>query len=213
MNYKNFIRESDEILRGDVLLCYSNCEYEEAIEKTNSAYCHAALVLEEDLIAEAYIGGIRKVSLNELLAEYEYVTILRRPDIWSPKRINALEDFVERAIQLKAKFNLRGMKKFKSCRTFSETREKLESYFSGEYNPSSPEKSAYFCSEFVVAAFIYVGIIEEAASIVIEPSSTSPGDIGRNALFGHYWGYILSSEEFEIPEQDDFYYTKLLVYP
>lgn len=68
------------------------------------------------------------------------------------------------------------------------------------------ERGAYFCSELVVAAFIAVGVIAQSAAVVITPEVFSPGDLGKEATFGGFVGYIKSSCEVEISKDDDFYY-------
>jgi hypothetical protein len=78
-------------------------------------------------------------------------------------------------------------------------------YFEGNLQPASQLKGAYFCSEFVAACFILTGIVEPSAAIVYDPSIVAPGELGTDATWGYFVGYVASTGNYEVPVDDEFY--------
>ena len=65
--------------------------------------------------------------------------------------------------------------------------ERIQDYFNGKGEIVNPFREVYFCSELVGSAFIYLGIIDSVASVVYQPETLSPHDIGKDKTFGFYW--------------------------
>ena len=55
-----------------------------------------------------------------------------------------------------------------------------------------------------MSAFIYLGIIDSAASVVYQPETLSPQDIGKDKTFGFFIGYLLKDNEYKVHESDYF---------
>lgn len=62
---------------------------------------------------------------------------------------------------------------------------------------------SYFCSQLVVAAFIFAGVIGESASIVFKPEVATPRGICFDAIYGRFIGY-LTCPGHEVPASDRF---------
>jgi hypothetical protein len=85
---------------------------------------------------------------------------------------------------------------------------KLNAFFEGQFLPEPSRKTSYHCSEFVVAEFTAIGIIEPTAAIVYRASVISPGDLGRDATFGFFDGYLTQTPGYQIPQDDDFFHSQ-----
>lgn len=198
----NYFKESD-LSPGDVLLCYS----ESLSGKNNyikNGYSHVAIVTGDRSVSESDSSGVKKTDIPALLKEYWHIAVLRTPELWSPNRINKLDSFVAR--KLGSSFNRTGMYRLpqRKDELQAESMGKIHGYFEGTFRPESHDRNVYFCSEFIAASFIEVGIIDESASILFSPETLSPEDIGKDKAFGFFVGYIKPYEEYMIPENDHF---------
>jgi len=81
----------------------------------------------------------------------------------------------------------------------------LEAHFAGKAEAKPFDKESYFCSELVVACFCVIGFVDPSAAIYYNPSTTSPADLGRDATFGSFLGYLTSNKDTTIPKEDEFY--------
>ena len=189
-------------------MCSSSLTSGKVREVTGSSYSHAALHLGNGKIAESASSGVRITSILEIFDEYDDVAVLRNVHVWSSDRIDNLKQFIDKAILDNASFNSIGIKKYEKRKeqyTGSEL-ERLERYFEGELPTINHNRGSYFCSELVVAAFMAVGIIDQSAAVLLAPEVFSPGDIGKEATFGEFVGYLGSSNDIDISKDDDFYY-------
>ncbi|CAA0098986.1 Uncharacterised protein [BD1-7 clade bacterium] len=205
--YIKFINEK-ELVPGDVILCCSAMTSDKATQATHSKYSHAAIHLSSGDIAESSSKGVTITSVSDLLEEYDHIAVLRNPYIWGGDRVEKLKSFIKKAIEDKASFNTVGMGKYESRKEKHSITElqRLEQYFDGELPETKSERGAYFCSELVVASFLSIGVIAQSTAVVITPEVFSPGDLGKEATFGGFVGYIRRSDEVEIPQDDDFYF-------
>ena len=198
------MRVLNECVRaGDLLLCYEDID--RSAEKTGeSGYIHVAIVLDSEKILEADMRGIRYTTTNELLKSFEYLAVLRQTEVWSSQKLNDLKEFAENCIG--KKFNLVGMKRVSQRKEESSfnSLERIQNYFNGNGERVNPFREVYFCSELVVSAFIYLGIIDSAASVVSQPETLSPQDIGKDKTFGFFIGYLLKDNEYKVHESDYF---------
>ncbi len=204
-----------DLKSGDILLCSSSQTSEKINELTDSDYSHAAIYLGKGKIAESASGGVRIVLISSLLKEYDHLAVLRNPYIWNERRLKELRRFIDKAINNSASFNRIGMGKYAERKEqhSGSGPERLDKYFEGKLPAIEHDRSTYFCSELVVAAFLSIGAIDQSAAVVITPEVFSPGDVAKEAVFGVFIGYIKSSNEHEIPESDDFYYQSLIACP
>ncbi|KAB7711020.1 hypothetical protein GBN32_09860 [Plesiomonas shigelloides] len=203
---------------GDVILCY--CEpnadiVSSQIQKvTSSEYCHAAIYYGNSLAAESTAkdgvkkGKIEKVCVRDVVARYKHVAILRQPDAWaSDDRIISLQMFIDKVVANQAKYNFSGVLSFKNRKELHEAniQEKLEKFFASQQAPIATDKKSYFCSEFVCDCFIAVGFIQPSAAVLFQSDTYSPGDLGKEPVFGTFWGYLTTNSGYIVPETDHYY--------
>ncbi|WP_061011119.1 YiiX/YebB-like N1pC/P60 family cysteine hydrolase [Vibrio sp. CUB2] len=201
---------------GDVLLCHKKDDYvaKKIEEKTGSKYCHAAIYYGDSLAAESLAfdgfkkGRIGKTNVSDLIARYDHVAVLRLHHGWgSTKRIDDLKQFIDKVINMGSRYNLCGIARFVKRKAFHESTlfKKLNEFFNGDFPPYSPVKSNYFCSEFVCDCFIAVGIIQPSAAVLYQSNVYAPGDLGNDATFGVFAGYLVKHSSHAIPTDDVFY--------
>jgi len=82
----------------------------------------------------------------------------------------------------------------------------LELYFQGDLSEQLFKKQQYFCSELVAYCFIVAGLLDPSAAILYHPATITPGALGSDSTFGTFFGYILSTEEYSVPDNDQFYH-------
>lgn len=206
---------TNELLAGDVLLCYKDAKFnfvgKGITHVTNSEYTHAAICIDSLTAAESkVIDGVTKVKVQDLVERYDHVAVFRQPDAWTaPERIEALNAFINSIILTKAKYNLREVVTFKKRNEVHQLSqaEQLHAFFEGTLAPSPVEKGKYFCSELVADCFVATGFIEPSAAVVYKSNVTSPGALGRDAIFGTFCGYVSAIPNYSVPETDEFFNT------
>lgn len=206
---------AQELCPGDVLLCRGSSKKKVSVgqkirEVTGSKYTHAAIYIGDGHVVEAnpsLFAGVRENRVEDLIHRYSHVAVTRQQDAWPPFRVTAMKTFAKRVVETGAKYNLAGLFKFTKEKQAHATKlmRKIEAYFSGQLQPDSPEKQAYFCSEFVADCLVASGFISPSAAIVFKTSTYASGDLGRDGAFGSYIGYLSACENYEFPEDDDFY--------
>jgi hypothetical protein len=201
----------DNIEAGDVLLCFKadKTPSERTISRmTGSGYTHAAICVGDGLAAGSSESGFEVEPLRDLIGFFDHVAVFRQADAWSPRRKRALRLFADKLLAEAARYPgvevLRHFKKTKQAHEGS-LHEQLTMFFEGTLEPTSQEKGEYFCSEFVAACFIYVGYIEPSAAVIFNPKAISPGDLGKDAVWGTFVGYISALDDYEVPAEDEFY--------
>jgi len=211
--HKMKLLTSNDLLAGDVLLCYKDAKFDLVgkgiAHVTNSEYTHAAICIDTDTAAESVVGGgVTKVKIQALTERYDHVAVFRQPDAWRPaERIKALNEFINRIIASKAKYNLWEVATFKTRSEVHQLSltERLSEYFQGTFTPDHVEKGSYFCSELVVDCFVVTGFIEPSAGVVYKSNVTSPGALGRDATFGTFCGYVSAIPNYTVPKTDEFF--------
>jgi hypothetical protein len=213
-------RDVTELKSGDVLLCHCDPATDLVASKiynaTGSEYCHAAIYYGDSLAAESTAknglkkGKIKKVNVSDLVSRYDYVAVVRQPDAWvGDNRVAALKLFIDKVVENQAKYNFKGILKFKNRKELHEAniQEKLVSFFEGNLSPASTDKHQYFCSEFVCDCFIAVGFIQPSAAILYQSDTYSPGDLSKDPTFGTFWGYLTHNQNHKVGQSDHFFYT------
>jgi hypothetical protein len=198
----------NEIKPGDVLLCFSAVMSEELRTATGSGYSHAAICLENSIAAESAIRGVRKTPIAVLLEEYEHIAIFREPHNWDFERVGLLRQFVEWAITAKVTFNFDGFRDFTTSQAeHQRTLMQNIAMFHEEKLPSpAAERDAYFCSEFIAAAFVAVRIVGPGAALVFDPRVISPGSL-KDPTYGLFLGYLIPYSGYQVPADDEFIMT------
>ena len=205
MTYK--IITADKLLAGDLLLCYSP-QLKGTDDELKWGYAHVALCGDEGKPFEASDKGVRETTVQKLLAEYEHLAIVRASCTWSADRVSKLSAFLQ--AQVDKPFNPVGMFKVTKRKKTQEGGqiERIRAYFEGSATPPPSNRSVYFCSELVVAAFIEAGIIKESASMVMPPELYSPEGLAHDKAFGFFYGYIVRDDAYKIPG-DDYFKTSI----
>lgn len=200
-----FISKND-LKIGDVLLGYTSSAIDKGHSELNSGYVHASIYFAENEVVEATRPNVQITTFEKSVEEYDHIAVLRQPDAWHEKNILKFKIFVQDLIINKTKFNRQGIKTFKTNlkAKYRSEQENLEKYFEGKYQPKSPFKEEYFCSEFVVSVYIAIGFISESASIIYNPEVMSPSSLGDDGTFGTFLGYIKPYSEYIIPHNDQF---------
>lgn len=210
---RNKIVDSGSLRTGDIILCYKNPKTLDFVgdkirKVTNSEYTHAAICLNNEIVAESTIPfGIRRERIENLLQRYDHTAVFRQPDAWSDYRKRALNLFIDQVIKTGAKYNFSGIHKFEGNKSSHEILiyEKLAKYLSGQFTPDVPLKEKYFCSELVADCFIATGFIDPSAAVVYKSDTYSPGDLGKDPTYGTFYGYLTAKEHYDIPVDDEFY--------
>lgn len=196
----------DQLLPGDLLLCFSPYLASQMKEETGSEYAHTAICLKEGEIAESSSGGVRKTTLDNLLDEYSHIAILRNRYIWDSLNLNKLSSFIDNVINVKAGFNIKGMAKLKNRKKVDQSDiQKLQDFFAGEISPANPIQKKYFCSELVTAAFYAIGIWGDSVAIIFDHRFSTPAGIIKEPTYGEFIGYLLSYDDYLVPETDEFF--------
>lgn len=187
---------------GDVLVCYSPQMIEEV--GCESGYSHAAIYLGAGEILESGTGGVKIISIEDLLSIYDHVAVLRASDTWSHASIQRLKQFG--SLHVGKKFNIRALPKieFRREESLENAQQHVEDYFSGRAVSVKTDRELYFCSELVVSAFIDSGIISDSAAVLFKPETFFPIDIAKDKVFGFFIGYIKKSDTYEVPSEDWF---------
>lgn len=157
---------------------------------------------------------MRKTTIDDMFGEYEHIAVFRQIDLWSPTRIQQLNDFIDAAISNKARFNSQGIRDYEKAKVDHEVNllEKLTDFFDGSLKLPIPDQESYFCSELVAAAFIAVGILAPSAAVVYDPRVMSPLDVARDSTYGIFLGYIVPYEGYAVSQDDAFYFQQPLHY-
>jgi len=200
-----FISKND-LKTGDVLLGYTSSVIDKGHDELNSGYVHVSIYLGENEVAEATRPNVQITPFEKAIEEYDHIAVLRQPDAWHENNKSRLKAFVQDLINNRAKFNRKDIRDFeKNLKDkYISEQENLEKYFDDQYQPKSPLKETYFCSELVVSVYIAVGFISESAAIIYNPEVMSPSYLGNDTTFGTFLGYIKPYEEYIIPENDQF---------
>ena len=197
----------------DILLCYGKDSKKDIIGKkikkiTNSDYVHAAIFIGNGYIAESLVKeGVTKNKIQVLLSRYDYIVVLRHPDIWSEDKEITLNNFISKLNN--SEYNISKVLKFEKNKMKHEvsTNSKLEAYFDNNYTPQEIEKEKYFCSELVVDCFIKVNFISESATVLYQSDIYSPGDLSKDGTFGLFYGYLLTNQDKKnLLLEDKFFY-------
>jgi hypothetical protein len=177
------------------------------LRSRQAALTHAAIGLGDKEYAEMTSDGVATGHLIELLDWCDYIAIFRQP-LWSDRRKLLLRRFALGRAEDNPRFNYRGALKLDGEKRSDdfEICENLEAFFRGQHEPKSPVRPAYFCSEFVAAAFIAVGILDKSAAVAYPPEKVSPIGLSKDPTYGLFCGYLAAPAKASIPETDEFYY-------
>jgi hypothetical protein len=204
---KDKILELNQLLAGDVLLCYGDGRLANKIaEQSGSKYTHAAICYSPTEAVESGGNSVAKVSIDELVSRYPHIAVLRNPSAWSNQRVLVMNEFLDNIIAKNVKYNLKGVIQFRENKENHEQSimDQIAAYFERELQPDSYSKDAYFCSELVADCFVVTGFIDQSAAVLYKSSTVSPGDLGKDSTFGTFVGYLTSGDASVIPEDDEF---------
>lgn len=200
----------EDVKPGDVLLGSSQSKLDGlgVVIKaaTKSEYVHAGICVANGQVAESVKKfGVKKSYIEDFVARYDYVVVLRQPDAWSQDRIVALNSFVDSLIDNQATYNLLGALVLipNKGRYERELMERVRAYCTDPSRIPSLHESSFFCSELVAACFFAVGFLHPNLLAIYDPSAMSPGALARDYSFGTFLGYLSATEVLSIPQTDD----------
>lgn len=155
-------------------------------------YVHVAVYIGDGKVVEAIKGGVVEDTLDKLIARYPYVAVGRCPGARPsglPKLSEKVVEFCERHAVAKTPYNGLGAVKsplleLRELRNQNRTKRPVLPV------AQSKPKSSFFCSEFVIEAFIYGGYIPEGA---MNSSGYSPTALAEDAIF-ELVGYLGSPD-------------------
>lgn len=201
----------EELLPGDILLCYKAAKVDPVGKKitsiTESNYTHAAICIDTTTAAESLaIYGVVKTNIQDLVGRYDHIAVFRQPDAWrSDVRVKALNVFIHSLISSRSKYNLGGVLTFKKRHENHQLSlsDRLKAFFEDQ-SVTSEAKKNYFCSELVAECFVATGFIAPSAAVVYKSDVTSPGALGRDPTFGTFYGYLSLVPNYCVPATDEF---------
>jgi hypothetical protein len=98
--------DKNKLKAGDVLLAFSKMTNDFYLDKYNITICysHAAICTKNNMIIDSLKSGVRETTVDNLLKEYEHISVLRNP-YWDDDLLNKLHEFLENCIKEKSRFN------------------------------------------------------------------------------------------------------------
>jgi len=180
--------DAGDLVAGDVLLCYS--QMMEGAHPEMDGYSHAAICVEAGRVLNADAsGGVGLCSAVSLLESYDHLAVKRSSGLWNLAEVERLQAFAFESAG--KRFNLIGMQRvpLRMQQHLETVMEKLGACFETGH-AESPLADSYFCSQLVVAAFVYAGVIGKEASAVLSPKVATPLGLSADAVYGTFVGYV-----------------------
>lgn len=201
-----FLAASD-LAPADVLFCVGSekCFLQRLISYGSSGdYVHVAVYTGDGKIVEAIKGGVVEGTLEQIVARYPYMAVGRcfgaKPD-GVPELSEKVVEFCNRHAEARTPYNGFGAAKS----PYLELKELR--YQNRMKRPSKRvprgAKTALFCSELVVEAFVYGGYIQEGS---MDSSGYSPSALAEDCIFGLI-GYLGSPDMAEHIRSRDYFLT------
>jgi hypothetical protein len=201
------IMQLSDLLPGDVLL-YRPREPDglqrRVIAATGSPYTHAAIVIDDNKIAEALIPvGVGRIALDQSLEGSLCVAVLRTQLGFGSERQAKLREFVDVVIAQGVPFHRHAANNFgEESRIFFDNQlDHIRDSFGRYSTPEELAAKSFFCSGFVVACYQAVGLIGNSAQVAFPPEFFSPAKLYQEASFGWLLGYIIPQGGF-VPPND-----------
>jgi hypothetical protein len=159
------------------------------------------------MVGHATPPRVEITPLKHVVESADHVAVFRQPDAWDPIRIKLLSVFVNEAVARGAKYDSAGLRHFEANKELHEKtlHDRLTQLHEGTLPPESTEDKAYTCSGFLAAGFRATGFFERSASLLYNPDTTAPGDLGKDPSWGTFVGYVSLKDGYEIPLDDEFY--------
>jgi len=200
------IVQLSDLLPGDVLLYRPR--QPDGLQRrvsaaTDSPYTHAAIVIEDNQIAEALIpDGVGRSALDQSLEGSVCVAVLRSQAGFGKERQAKLHAFVDAVISQRVPFHRQAVINFgDASRVFFDNQlDHVRDNF-GRYSTAEQlAAKSFFCSGFVVACYQAVGIIDNSAQVAFPPEFFSPAKLYQEATFGWLLGYLIPQGGFVPPD-------------
>lgn len=200
------IIQLSDLLPGDVLLYRPR--QPDGLQRrvsaaTDSPYTHAAIVIEDNQIAEALIpDGVGRSALSQFLEGSVCVAVQRSQMGFGKERRAKLREFVDAVIAQKVPFHRQATINFGDAskvffdNQLDHVRDKFDQYSTAEQLAAK----SFFCSGFVVACYQAVGIIDSSAQVAFPPEFLSPAKLYQDPTFGWLLGYLIPQDGFVPPD-------------
>jgi hypothetical protein len=197
-----------DLLPGDILLHLSlRKKNKKSIISafTQSPYTHASIYVGRNKIAEAVPPKLRTQCLESVLTPESCIGVLRSQANFTKRRADTLNNFVECLIKNNTRYDFSGVIKFpKNRKKYQEDiMNSVSTVFIEQQHETTEalQKRSYFCSAFVVACYMIVGIIEKSAHASYRHDVLCPADLYRDPTFGWLFGYLVHDIN-AVPEDD-----------
>lgn len=201
--------KATEIEPADVLFCaFSEKGLMHRIISHGSSgdYVHVAIYTGDGIVTEAVQKGVVEETLENLVTRYPYIAVCRCPGTKNngvPDLINKVIGYCKQHTEIKTPYNTWGALKA----PFLELKElRNPRYFTKPPSSITAKKisdRSFFCSEFVVEAFIYGGYIDKGH---MNSSRYSPSSLAEEHVF-NLVGYLGSSDLAKHILTHDYYLT------
>jgi Permuted papain-like amidase enzyme, YaeF/YiiX, C92 family len=194
------ILAAESLLPGDTVLCYSRLMEAEHFEM--AGYSHVAICLGDGDVLQADVDGVTACPTSSLLESYDHLAVLRNRETWGEDEVEKLRTFAKASVG--KPFNQMGVGRLPGRQEAHKEKvmESISAYFIDGSVPIR-SKASYFCSQLIAEALVVAGVIDEPASIVLDPLVTSPRGISLDAIYGRFIGYIVRPG-YQVPGDDRF---------
>ncbi len=185
----NFLKFS-ELMPADVFFCPRNKKYEHNVISRGSSgeYVHAAIYIGEGMVVESTRKGVVKDTLSNFINRYPYIVVCSCPGVQGiPDLREKVVEFCEKHVTLKTPYSIWSATKaplyelkVRLLRNYEVMwlKKKFPSHWMRKNLPGKPSKNkknswnSFFCSQFLVAAFIHGNyILEDDESINFSPTA------------------------------------------
>ena len=198
-----------ELTPADILFCaFDEKDLIHRIISHGSSgdYVHVAVYTGDEKVVEAIQQGVVADTLDNVVTRYPYVAVCRCPGAKPyglPDLSNKVLEFCELHVEIKTPYNALGAVK-SPLLELKELRGQLNwnKRLSSLPTRIGPKRS-FFCSEFVIEAFIYGGYIPEGE---MNSSKYSPTALAEEAVF-ELVGYLGSSDMAKHIRNHDYFLT------
>lgn len=203
----NMVIFESDLLPGDVLIYRpraSGIIGAKISAVTGSPYTHAAIYLGEGIVAESnFPRGVEIHAVKDSVRGNRCIAVLRSQVGFGGDRPEKLRKFADTVVERNKRYDLINVLKFQN---------QSQAYFNNQLGfiienygrVASPDQLAeqnFFCSAFVVACYVSVGLIGESAQVAYQPIHFSPGHLHKDPVFGWLLGFLVP-EGGSIPEDD-----------
>jgi len=194
---RRLVLTSADLLPGDILLYRPLKPHliQQGITKvTGSPYTHASIYVGGGYVADSNIPlGVKRNMLTASIAGTRCVAVLRSQMGFGDERRDSLRQFVDSVIDETRPYDfMRALNFSATSRAYFDNQLDIIGENFGTVTAAEDyARRSFFCSAFVVACTIAVGIIGPTAQVAYLPEAISPRHLYRDPTFGWLLGYLV----------------------